>query len=263
MNLGMTIAVWAPAVALWCAAGPAWPQANVEGSNIRIEFDANLHSRVLAKFGGKQITLSAFSPSETVTAGGNEVQDFKYSGRKTANVRDKLGAGRRVTITGTAPGLQKSVAVTVYNDFPQMAFFEVSYTNTGQAELAVSGWVNNRYSVTPGSDTDPAFWSYQSGSYSNRPTWIVPVKVGFKQENYMGMNSTDYGGGTPVSDVWRRDAGLAVGHVEMVPKLVSLPVTMPDAQAAIVAVTYMKDQPLKSKATLKTFRTFVAVHPGD
>jgi alpha-galactosidase len=79
----------------------------------------------------------------------------------------------------------------------------------------------------------------------------------------MGMNSTDYGGGTPVSDVWRRDAGLAVGHIEMVPKLVSLPVTMADSQAATVAVTYKKDQPLKPKATLTTFRTFVAVHRGD
>ena len=39
------------------------------------------------------------------------------------------------------------------------------------------------------------------------------------------MNATDYGGGTPVVDVWRRDVGIAVGHLELVPKLVSLPVT--------------------------------------
>ena len=40
------------------------------------------------------------------------------------------------------------------------------------------------------------------------------------------MNASDYGGGTPVVDVWRRDFGLAVGHVETVPKLVALPLTM-------------------------------------
>ena len=34
---------------------------------------------------------------------------------------------------------------------------------------------------------------------------------GFRQENFLGMNATDYGGGTPVVDVWRRDVGLAVG----------------------------------------------------
>ncbi len=264
MNLRRTIPFCAPALALLCLAGPAWPQAKVEGRNIRIEFDTSLHSRVVAKLAGKEITIGAFNPSETITAGGTEVKDFAFKSRKTENVRDKLGAGRRVTITGAAPGLQKAVAVTVYDDFPQMAFYEVSYTNAGQADLAVSSWTNNRYSLTPAAGAaDPAFWSFQGGSYSNRPNWIVPVKAGFKQENFQGMNSTDYGGGTPVSDVWRRDAGLGVGHIEMVPKLVSLPVTMPDAQAATVAVTYKQDQPLKPKATLKTFRTFVAVHQGD
>ena len=29
------------------------------------------------------------------------------------------------------------------------------------------------------------------------------------------MNDSDYGGGTPVVDVWRRDVGLAIGHVEL------------------------------------------------
>jgi len=56
-----------------------------------------------------------------------------------------------------------------------------------------------------------------------RPDWIVPLKAGFKQENYLGMNATDYGGGTPVVDVWRRDLGLGVGHVELSAKLVSMP----------------------------------------
>ena len=52
----------------------------------------------------------------------------------------------------------------------------------------------------------------------------MPLKVNFKQENFLGMNATDYGGGTPVADVWRRDIGIAVGHLEHAPKLVSLPV---------------------------------------
>ena len=34
------------------------------------------------------------------------------------------------------------------------------------------------------------------------------------------MNASDYGGGTPIVDVWRRDVGIGVGHVE--------PTTAPD-----------------------------------
>jgi alpha-galactosidase len=93
--------------------------------------------------------------------------------------------------------------------------------------------------------------------------WVVPLKPGFRQENFLGMNATDYGGGTPVVDVWRRDAGLAVGHLEMTPKLVSLPVAQPEAARATVAVTERTQRVLKPGERLTTLRTFVAVHRGD
>ena len=74
---------------------------------------------------------------------------------------------------------------------------------------------------------------------------------------------SDYGGGTPIVDVWRRDVGMAVGHVEPRPKLVSLPVSMPDAAHATIAVRFTKDISLSPGESFHTFRTFVAVHQGD
>ena len=38
------------------------------------------------------------------------------------------------------------------------------------------------------------------------------------------MNNTDYGGGIPVVDLWRKDAGIAIGHTELIARMVSLPV---------------------------------------
>src|SRR5947207_11062175 len=150
--------------------------------------------------------------------------------------------------------MKKTVAVTVYDAFPRMAFFDVAYTNTGSSDLSVSGWTNQHYSISaPSSTAQPAFWSYQSGSYESRPDWVLPLKPGFKQENFLGMNASDYGGGTPVVDVWRRDVGIGVGHVEMAPKLVSLPVTTQGADQATVAVEFKHAQVLKPGATLKTF----------
>jgi alpha-galactosidase len=109
----------------------------------------------------------------------------------------------------------------------------------------------------------PAFWSYQSGSYEKRPNWVLPLRAGFKQENYLGMNASDYGGGTPIVDVWRKDVGLAVGHVEPGPRLISLPVSMPDARHARVAVRSNKERTLESGESFHTLRTFVSVHQGD
>jgi alpha-galactosidase len=219
---------------------------------------------VIAVLEGKARKVGDFTPSDSIRASGNEIQDFSFQKQTHAPIRDRLGAGVRTNITGTTSSLRKTVAVTVYDRFPRMAFFDVEYTNTGTADLPVSGWTNQHYSISaPASSDQPAFWSFQSGSYEKRPDWVLPLKPGFKQENFLGMNAPDYGGGTPVVDVWTRDVGIAVGHVEMAPKLVSLPVETQGPDQATVAVEFKHDLVLKPGATLKTFRTFAAVHQGD
>jgi alpha-galactosidase len=246
------------------AGDPASIACSIEGKNLRIEFDGLLHSRVVARLDGKDVILGAFTASEFINAGGNKIKDFTLADQRHETVQDNFGSGQRLWITGTAGALKKTVSVTIYDEFQRMAFFEVQYTNTGDSELAVNGWTNQHYSISAAADAgDPAFWSYQSGSYEKRPAWVLPLKVNFKQDNFLGMNAPDYGGGTPVVDVWRKDIGIGVGHVELVPKLVSLPITMPDAKHATLAVSFKKKETLAHGATLKTFRTFVEVHHGD
>ena len=247
-------------IVMLAAAVPVLAQHPVEGNGIRIEFNKALESRVLAG----NTALGPFSASESIRVDGKEVTDFNFERQTHEPVNDKLGKGRRSILIGTAPSLRKTVEATAYDDLPGMIVFEVRYTNTGKQPLHVDGWTNNRYFISAGKTVNGApFWSYQSGSYEKRPDWILPVSAGFKQENYLGMNDTDYGGGTPVSDIWRPDAGLAVGHLELVPKLVSLPVTMPDATQASVAVVYKSPTTLAPGSTMSTFRTFAAVHHGD
>jgi alpha-galactosidase len=254
------LAVW---LASWSGAS-ASQRVQADGRNIRVEFNEMLHSHVVAKFEGREIAIGDFAPSESLTVAGKEIRDFTLRKVKRESVRDAMCAGQRVTLTGTAPSLKKTVAVTTCGEFPQMAIFEVQYTNTGDSSLAVDGWTSQRYSISAGQgSSEPAFWSYQSGSYEKRPDWVLPLKTGFNQENYLGMNDTDYGGGTPVVDVWRRDVGIAVGHLELSPKLVSLPVAMPDQEHATVAVHFKLNRELKPGETIKTFRTFVIVHQGD
>ncbi len=247
--------------------GPAQgaaPAARVEGRNIVIEFDRQLQSRVTARFGGKQTVLGEFRPSEYLRAGGRDIHEFALRGVRRRAVRDQLGAGRQVILTGDAPGLRKVVRATVYDEFPRLVIFEVEYTNTGSAELAVESWTSHHYWISSGEQAaEPPFWSYQPGSYSKRPDWVLPLRAGFQQENYLGMNATDYGGGTPVVDVWRKDAGLAAGHLEMVPRLVSLPVEVGKDGRAGLAVRQKRNQVLKPGAGLKTYRSFVGVHQGD
>jgi alpha-galactosidase len=234
----------------------------VKGKNIQVEFNQQMYSRLIAVFGKERI-IGGFTASESIVVAAKKIDSFALQGETHETVHDKWGTGVRTVITGTAPSLKKTVAVTTYDRLPRMAFFDVEYTNTGTADLSIDSWTNQHYSITASATTQPAFWSYQSGSYEKRPDWVLPLKPGFYQENFLGMNASDYGGGTPVVDVWCRDVGIAVGHVELVPKLVSLPVAAQGLDHASVAVKFKHNQVLKPGATLKTFRTFAAVHQGD
>jgi alpha-galactosidase len=236
----------------------------IQSSNLRIEFDNNMRSRVVARLKGKEVPLGAFSASETVKGNGRSWDDFALTSQSDDRVTDSFGGGERLTLTGKSGVLQKNLSVIIYDEFPNLAVFDVSYTNIGKSELTILEWNNNAYTIdAPHAPAELPFWSFQSGSYERRPNWIVPLRTGFSQENYLGMNASDYGGGTPIIDVWRRDVGIGVGLVEPRPRLISLPVSMPNAREAQVSVRYRRDLSLLPGESFHTFRSFVTVHEGD
>jgi alpha-galactosidase len=244
--------------------GDAATDLQIQSSVLRIAFDRNLHSQVFALFSPSPTPVTALAASETVTGIGRTWSDFALASAQRDQVSDAFGTGERLSLTGQAGDLHKSISVTIYADFPSIAIFDVAYSNVGTTSLTIRGWSNNQYSLTSLSAIKrPAFWSYQSGSYEKRPNWVLPLRPGFRQENYLGMNASDYGGGTPIIDVWRKDVGLAVGDVEPGPRLISLPVAMPDAHHASVAVHSNKERILDPGESFHTLRTFVSVHQGD
>ena len=240
------------------------PDLVIASSILRIEFDRNLHSRVVALFGPSPKFLTPFSATETVAGAGHTWSEFALTSSHREHVSDVFGGGERLSLTGKSGDLRKSISVAIYSDFPSIAVFDVEYRNEGATRLPIRGWSNHRYTLTATpAARDPAFWSYQSGSYEKRPDWVRPLRVGFHQENYLGMNASDYGGGTPIVDVWRKDVGLAVGDIEPGPRLISLPVAMPDPRHASVAVDSSRDRTLDPGESFHTLQTFVSVHQGD
>ena len=162
----------------------------IQGGNLRIEFDNRLRSRVVACFDKKETVMGPFTASETVTTADKLWTGFLLTSQKHERIKDAFGEGDRLTVEGKAGELKKTVSVTVYDDFPAMAFFDVQYTNTGTTKLAIKSWTNNAYTVNAQRGAGaPAFWSYQSGSYEKRPNWVLPLHTNFQQENYQGMNA--------------------------------------------------------------------------
>jgi alpha-galactosidase len=264
MRVVLYLAVAAVAAMPAASAPPA--SASISAGQVRVEFDARLRTRVVALLGPDEVVLGPFAASESVSAGASEIDDFAFEGRNEERIEDRLGPGRRLTVTGRSkdPAIVKAVSVSVYEAFPRVVVMQVRYTNAGTVALSLDRWTANRHVLAAGvASRRPPFWSYQSGSYESRPDWVLPLRKGFTQDNYLGMNASDYGGGTPVVDVWRPDVGIAVGHLETSPRLVSLPVAMPTASEATVAVRARGQWTLAPGQGFETLRTFAAVHRGD
>ncbi len=246
-------------------AGPAFAQApagpRIQTPLLRVEFDDRLRSRIIARSGDRETPLGPFTAADGLLGAPTA---FHLVSSRTEPVADVFGKGERLVVEGASGRLRTTVAVTVYPAYPALAFFDVDYVNGGASALLHKGWTRNAYTLDavkagPG----PAWWSYQSGSYSNRPNWIVPLRPGFRQRNFLGMNATDYGGGTPVVDVWNRERGLGVGHLGTAPEAVSLPVAMGRDGRVQVGIRLDRAGSLAPGETLRGPRTFVSVHRGD
>jgi alpha-galactosidase len=237
---------------------------SIQSPFLRIEFDAQMRSRVVARTGAQERSLGPFSASESLRGDKRTWQVFKLLSARHERVVDGFGTGQRLILQGVSAPLTKTVSVTIYEAFPALALFEVDYANTGGADLAVKGWTNHAYALEAKAvGKEPAFWSYQSASYERRPNWVLPLRQGFRQRNFLGMNAPDYGGGTPIVDVWSRTAGLGIGHLGTSPEPVSLPVSMPEAGRAQVSLQLDRPQTLAPGGVLHTLRTFLSVHQGD
>ena len=230
---------------------------------ITVKFDSLMYSKIESSLSSKPL-MGDYQPSEYIVIGGKPMKDFKL---ESVNLKDDE-TKKILSLTGVyaddETNLRKLITISILNNYSSMAFINVSYKNTGKDDIIVTGWVNNSYTISSAGETEIPFWSYQGASYPDRRDWVMPLNEGFEQKNYMGMNATDYGSGTPISNVWRKDIGLAVGHVEITPKLVSIPVKVESFdKGAELKVEYEKEFILKPGESLETFETFVNVHKGD
>ena len=207
---------------------------------------------------GEAATLS------TLRADGAEVA-FGAPEVSSRLVSDVFGKGSSMVFESTSEnGLVREISVTAYEKYPSTLIVRAEYTNDSEEVVAVDGWTLCDLQVRPAGD-DPCFWSFQGQSTEERDDWIRPVGDGFFQQNYMGMNNSDYGGGVPVVCLWRKDAGVMIGHIETHPELVSLPVGKKAGEDATIGIVKEYDTPvvLHPGESLKTCEGFISVFKGD
>ena len=266
------------------AGAPTAPHANdpsvaeaISDGALLLEFDSSLRSRAwhVRRDAEREslVPLTAWATTESLTlADGTALEHFALDHHERESVDGPQGRGTKLTLTGrSTSGIEKRVQVKLLERYPGFAFYQVSYRNLSQRPLALRGWRSADCTLLPGAAAgraqaahanEPSFWSYCGSTHEDRRDWVQPVRAGFEQQNFMGMTASDYGGGTPIVDVWRRDCGIAVGHLELTPRLLSLPLKR-TARGAQLGVVGTHERALAPDEELEIPETFITTHTGD
>lgn len=252
------------------AGAPQRSGASIGDGVLHLEFDSQLRARIWHVRGSRRVVLTPWSGSEWLAlAEGRRIEAFQLETVRREELKSPAKSGVRLLLTGSghAAGdasfrVEKSLRIELDARYPGFALCHVTYRNLSAQHLVLEGWRSADFELKAADAVEPQFWSYCGSTYEDRRDWVQPVTARFSQDNFLGMTASDYGGGIPIADVWRRDCGLAVGHLETRPRLLSLPVrrTAGGVRIAIAGATKVT---LAAGEEFQTPRTFLAVHTGD
>ena len=240
----------------------------IENGNLKMEVDSMMQVKIASTFKDAKPLMDAFVTSEKLVMPLSEISEFKVTNVSEADIVGTV-KGKQWEIMGEYQNkgiyIAKKLIVKKYDSFPDLLSTQVFYENKSEKGIFIEKWVNNDYKILSQGD-EPPFWAFQGSSTAAREDWIKPLTKAYFQKNYMGQNMTDYGGGIPVTDLWRKDIGIAVGHLAMFPKLVSLPTEVDSIGSyGHIGVEKQFDERtiFEAKDTLTTEETFVMLHKGD
>jgi len=228
---------------------------------------------------GQRMTLDepeaevSFEPAEV---NGKPLAGFKldFDRVEISEARSALGQrGKRVEASGRstekgAEGIEKTVTIEVYDDFPNLAVMSEAYKNTGSKPVAL-GQVKFQEHRLNASLVDPQvppfrMWSFEGSSIAWGKDDVMEIPADLSQANPFGPpGKQGAGGGVPVVAFWTRRVGEAIGHLEPLPLELSIPVKVGERGRIDASVAMDAATTLAPGETFRTPRSFLSVYRGD
>jgi alpha-galactosidase len=230
---------------------------------------------------GRHLTLDEpqtgpAASSDYLVSGGKEIRDFvlDFHHVKVSEARGKLGSrGKRVELTARTSGrsgplIEKTLAVEVYDDFPNLALTSMAFKNLGPTGLKLDQVVTarRRLNASLADPQAPPFrlWSFHGSSSEWGTDDVVLISKGFSRPNALGAaTARGLGGGIPIVAFWTASVGEAFGHIETVPLVLSLPVEVEKDDRVAASVLEQPATVLQPGEVFSSPRSFLAVYSGD
>jgi alpha-galactosidase len=230
--------------------------------------------RTYLRKNGRWVTISSNVEAPAVTSVRIAGKDFSKLTLLNGGIADTktstlFGEARRVRAVAEDPShtLNVNLVLDFPARYPDVVVITSEVKNLTPQTLAIEEINQASLALSPGLTPKAAdevlFWSLQGGGYKWGGDYILPVRVGFTQDNYTGPKGQGNGGGFPIVDLWRPEMGVAVALLEPKPPLAWVPVNVTaQGQVQVRAMTRPSAR-IASGETYTAPPVMVAVHEGD
>ena len=243
-------------------------------STILLEFDPQMRSRLWhLRAGGPaagQVALTRWAASEYLLLGdGRRVELFTLQQQGTDRVTGLHGPGRCLRMTGvSATGIEKNLEIQLFERYPGIAFYRVSYRNRSAGAIALRAWSSADLhllgdAAARAGTAGPHFWSYCGSTHAGPTRLGATGGAGIRAGQLHGHDGLRlrwrYSDGRPVATRLRTcrgaprvDSPAALPAGQLPRRLVQISLSVPRSSAR-----------LKPGEALVTPEVFVATHTGD
>ena len=248
---------------------------SIKTSSALFELRPDTYLKASLLNGGSAATLDdpASQNGSVAVVDGKAITDFTIDPASItiSSATGKLGrAGKRVEAVAKSAGfsLEEKLAIEVYDDFPALAILSADFRNSGGNAVKLDSVSVQEHrinaSLADASAKPHQLWSYQGASYEWGQDEMLPMPARFSRPNVMGASVHEgVGGGIPVVAFWTKSVGMAIGHIETIPEVLSLPVEVAKDDRISTSVDIAPQASLEPGHSFATPRTFVAVYHGD
>ena len=264
-----------------------------KNSGIELQLDKNMYSTVTFKKEGELLSLNKVEktdsgrlPSFYLVTDKGIVKNFKIDFSKIIyeEINGVFGKGKRLLLKGISTDIQNIViennlSIELYREFPNTAivyseFKNISETGEVQLEEVFSSSYQLDAKNVNKSVSSHSFYSFYGtdGRILRQKEKILPSK--FDAVNYTGRPDSLEGikegnGGIPLVDIWCKEAGIGIGHIETKWKNLYLPIKVQENGKVFIAIREIPNINLttpfilKPGESFKTIKSFVKMHSLD
>ncbi|MCK5104106.1 MAG: hypothetical protein KAR17_14875, partial [Cyclobacteriaceae bacterium] len=253
-----------------------------ENEKIHLVFDEFMYCKVEFEVDGIVQSMNRSTrtgsdpvPSHFIILDDIVYKNFKISSHEFQDIEDaEFGPGKRLTLNGSDSTIERSLVIEMYEQYPDVALSWCTYTNRTGKDLKINGVFYNYYRLDR-KLTNPTTRSYdfrylQPLNKKWGETWTNVGVTDTTNEDFIIPGSGSNRSGIPFIDVWGPEMGMAVFHVEGIPRFHHIELrTGGDGMVDMGFKRLPEDsygqlpEVLKKNASFTTWESAVCTHHND